>query len=116
MPSSLCRRRTVILRVATPRRLTVKRPKRSLRDEATDLVLPTQDDFELDLAARCRDAVRATIQVVLDEELERLVGAGRYERTGERVDVRNGSYPRRVVTATGEVALNVGPTRAGRPP
>jgi integrase len=42
--------------------------------------------------------VRATIQAVVDEELERLVGAGPYERHDERVDVRNGTYPRRVLT------------------
>lgn len=91
----------------------MKRPKRSLRDEATDLVIPMQADFESDLAARCRDAVRATIQVVLDEELERLVGAGPYERSDQRVDVRNGRYPRRVVTTAGEVDLRVGRTRGG---
>ena len=33
--------------------------------------------------------MRATIQVVLDEELERLIGAGPYERSAERVDMRN---------------------------
>jgi len=91
----------------------VKRPKRSLRAEATDLMIPTQANFEFDLAARCRDAVRATMQVVLEEELERLVGAGPYERSGQRVDVRNGTYPRRVVTTSGEVDLRVGRTRNG---
>jgi putative transposase len=91
----------------------VKRPKRSLRAEATDLMIPTQADFELDLAARCRAAVRATMQVVLDEELERLVGAGPYEHSDQRVDVRNGTYPRRVVTTSGEVQLRVGRTRNG---
>lgn len=90
-----------------------KRPKRSRRDEAADLVIPMQADFEPDLAARCRDAVRATIQVVLDEELERLVGAGPYERSDQRVDVRNGRYPRRIVTTAGEVDLRVGRTRGG---
>ena len=37
----------------------------------------------------------AIIQVILDEELERLVGAGPYERSDQRVDVRNGRYDRR---------------------
>jgi len=76
-------------------------------------MIPTQANFEFDLAARCRDAVRATMQVVLEEELERLVGAGPYERSGQRVDVRNGTYPRRVVTTSGEVDLRVGRTRNG---
>jgi transposase-like protein len=76
-------------------------------------VLPTQEDFEHDLTARVRQAVQSTIQVVLDEELERLVGAGPYQRSDQRVDVRNGGYDRRVVTTTGEVAVRVGRTRAG---
>src|SRR4051812_7248727 len=76
-------------------------------------MVPTQADFEHDLTARCREAVRATIQVVVDEELERLIGAGPYERNDQRVDVRNGAYPRRVLTTAGEVQLRVGRTRNG---
>ena len=76
-------------------------------------MIPTQEDFQLDLAARCREAVQRTMQLVLDEELARLVGAGPYQRSGERVDVRNGTYARRIVTTTGEVGVRVGRTRAG---
>lgn len=91
----------------------MKRPKRSLQSERTDLVMPTQEEFQFDLAARVREAVQTTIQVVLDEELERLTGAGHYQRSDERVDVRNGGYPRRLVTTSGEVDVWVGRTRAG---
>jgi transposase-like protein len=91
----------------------MKRPEWPLRHEAIETLIPTQEDFQRDLADRCRLAVRNTIQVVLDEELERLVGAGPYERTDQRVDVRNGRYPRRVVTTAGEVEVRVGRTRAG---
>lgn len=91
----------------------MKRPTRSLRVQATDLLLPTQEDFELDLTARVRQAVQTTIQVVLDEELQRLIGAGAYERSEQRVDVRNGSYPRRLVTTSGPVDVRIGRTRAG---
>jgi len=76
-------------------------------------VIPTQEDFLLDLDARVRSAVQATIQVVLEEELERLVGAGPYERSDQRIDVRNGHYPRRIVTTAGEVAVRVGRARDG---
>lgn len=91
----------------------MRRPKRSAREEFIDLEMPTQEDFQLDLAARCRDAVRVTIQVVLDEELERLIGAGPYERNDQRIDVRNGHYPRRIVTTSGEVDVRVGRSRGG---
>lgn len=91
----------------------MKRPTRSLRLDAIDSVIPTQEDFHVDLTERVRSAVQATIQLVLDEELERLVGAGPYERSDQRVDVRNGRYERHVVTTAGEVAVRVGRTRAG---
>ena len=76
-------------------------------------MIPTQEDFQLDLETRVRSAVQATIQVVLEEELERLVGAGPYERSDQRIDVRNGHYPRRIVTTAGEVSVRVGRTRDG---
>lgn len=91
----------------------MKQPNRSLRPDPIDLVLPTQEDFLVDLDARIRGAVQATIQLVLDEELERLVGAGPYERSDQRVDVRNGRYQRGIVTTSGEVAVRVGRTRGG---
>ena len=91
----------------------MKRPKRSLRRNAAKRMVPTQEDFKFDLAARFRQAVQLTLQVVVDEELERLVGAGPYQRSDERVDVRNGAYDRRVVTTSGEVGVRVGRTRAG---
>jgi transposase-like protein len=49
----------------------------------------------------------------LDDELERLTGAGHYQRSDERVDLRNGGYPRRLVTTSGEIEVRVGRTRAG---
>lgn len=91
----------------------MKQPNRSLRPDPIDLVLPTQEDFLVDLDARIRGAVQATIQLVLDEELERLVGAGPYERSDQRVDVRNGRYQRHIVTTAGEVPVRVGRTRGG---
>lgn len=91
----------------------MKRPRRSPQPKPTQLVIPTQEEFEVDLAGRFRLAVQRTLQVVLDEELERLVGAGAYQRSDERVDVRNGAYDRRVVTTAGEVAVRVGRSRSG---
>ncbi|MBE7449568.1 MAG: hypothetical protein HS111_11925 [Kofleriaceae bacterium] len=40
-------------------------------------MLPTQENFQFDLEARCREAVRLAIQVALDDELvEALAEAG----------------------------------------
>lgn len=87
--------------------------RQALRDLPIELMIPTQEHVISDLRGRCREAVRVAIQVALDEELDALVGAGAYERSPERVDMRNGSYARRVLTSHGEVALEVGRTRAG---
>lgn len=57
-----------------------------------------QEQIMIDIRERCRLAIQVTLQTVLDEELAELVGADRYERTEDRVDARNGSYRRTVVT------------------
>jgi transposase-like protein len=90
----------------------MKNPK-TLRIQGTHVVLPGQEDIRSDLQARCREAVRVAIQVALDEELAELVGAEPYERSVERVDRRNGSYPRGLVTALGPVEVTVGRSRSG---
>ena len=52
-----------------------------------------------------RGSVEETLNALLDAEAERLVGAGRYERTEGRRDTRAGSYERKLHTTAGEVKL-----------
>lgn len=54
-----------------------------------------------------RGSVEDTLNALLDAEAERLVGAGRYERTEARRDIRSGSYDRKLQTRAGEVRLKV---------
>jgi len=54
-----------------------------------------------------RGTVEETLNALLDAEAERLVGAGRYERSGERRDYRSGHYERQLHTKAGEVTLKV---------
>jgi putative transposase len=54
-----------------------------------------------------RGSVEDTLNALLDAEAERLVGAGRYERTEARRDSRAGSYERTLQTRAGEVRLKV---------
>lgn len=54
-----------------------------------------------------RGTVEETLNALLDAEAERLVGAGRYERSGERRDYRSGHYERQLQTKAGEVTLKV---------
>lgn len=54
-----------------------------------------------------RGTVEETLNALLDAEADRLVGAGRYERTDERRDYRSGHYERQLQTKAGEVTLKV---------
>ena len=44
---------------------------------------------------------------MLDAEADELCGAGRYERSADRVDTRAGFYDRTLHTSAGEVKLKV---------
>jgi len=52
-------------------------------------------------------SVEETLNRLLDAEVDRLCGAGRYERSPERVDTRAGHYERKLHTKAGEVSLKV---------
>jgi transposase-like protein len=54
-----------------------------------------------------RSTVEQTLNQLLDEEADRVAGAGRYERSADRQDTRAGSYRRRLQTKAGEVELKV---------
>jgi transposase-like protein len=54
-----------------------------------------------------RGSVEETLNALLDAEADRLVGAGRYERSEERRDYRSGHYERQLHTKAGEVTLKV---------
>lgn len=52
-----------------------------------------------------RGSVEETLNALLDAEVDRLAGAGRYERTKARQDTRAGSDDRKLQTTAGEVKL-----------
>ena len=54
-----------------------------------------------------RKTIEETINAMLDEEADRLVGAGPYERTDERAAYRAGHYERGFTTTSGQVALKM---------
>ena len=54
-----------------------------------------------------RSTVEQTLNQMLDEEADRIAGAGRYERSAERRDTRAGSYRRKLQTKAGAVELTV---------
>ncbi|MCY1022577.1 hypothetical protein [Pyxidicoccus sp. MSG2] len=48
--------------------------------KATEFVPPTQEEVGADLRALFRQAIRMTLTTLLEEEVELLVGAGRFAR------------------------------------
>ena len=68
---------------------------------------PSEEATRLDLRSRFREAVRVVLETALEETLRELVGAGRYQRVASRVDERNGSYSRELLTSHGRVELAV---------
>lgn len=64
-----------------------------------------------DLQDLFRGAVRAVLELVLEEEVQRIIGAGRYSRAKSRVDSRNGSYLRDLITSLGTIEVRMPRTR-----
>jgi putative transposase len=60
-----------------------------------------------------RELVQRTVQEVLEAELTSFLGAGTYERNGERRGWRNGYKPRTLKTRVGELELMVPKDRDG---
>jgi transposase-like protein len=67
-----------------------------------------------DLRELVKTTVRETINAMLDEEAEDLVGAERYERTAERDAYRFSHYKRKLTTTSGEIELSVPKLRGMR--
>lgn len=61
-----------------------------------------------------REAVRAYVQEVLEQEMTAAVGAGKGERTEGRLGYRSGYYGRSLVTRVGKLELRVPQDRHGR--
>ncbi len=59
------------------------------------------------LEAAIRERVREIIEMVLQEEVEGALGAGRSQRVAERAGYRHGSKPRKLTLRTGTIQLEV---------
>jgi len=73
------------------------------RTKNSEVASLSQTDFHELLQAKLRDAVHYVLATVLEEEVEAFVGAGRYQRSDQRRDQRNGSYTRDLVTGVGQI-------------
>lgn len=67
----------------------------------------TQEIIQTDLRSVFRRAIHQTLALMLEEEIKQLVGAPSGSRTTGRRDVRNGTYPRQIMTSEGMLDLEV---------
>lgn len=81
-----------------------------------EMVPVAQEAMRQDLQAMFRGAIRASLELFLEAELEALVGAEWYERVGGRRDRRNGTYTRRLLTSLGGIDVTVPRSRASGAP
>jgi transposase-like protein len=82
-------------------------------NEVAELELPTQENFRTDLRTLFQGAIRVALEVVLEDEIRQMVGARKWERQAQRVDSRNGTYLRRLITSMGAIDLEVPRAREG---
>ena len=82
-------------------------------EKSVDGIGIEQGDIRSDLQAMLRGAVRASLEIVLEEELKDLVGADWYARVNGRKDYRNGRYVRRLLTGLGQIDVAVPRSRSG---
>lgn len=66
-----------------------------------------EEAVKSELRELVRKTIEETINAMLDEEVDQLVGAGPYERTDERAAYRAGHYERGSTTTSGQVALKM---------
>lgn len=71
------------------------------------IVSLNEESLRTDLRELVRKTVEETLNGLLDEEADDLVGAERYERTAGREAYRAGHYARRLATTSGEVTLRM---------
>ena len=71
------------------------------------IVTLNEESLRADLKELIRKTVEDTLNGLLEEEADDLVGAERYERTADREAYRAGHYERKLATTSGEVTIRM---------
>lgn len=85
-----------------------------LTDGLSDSAVSELLDAFRDGVGLVRESVRLVLQELIKVEAAPVIGAARYERTPERVNERNGSWPRELMTKAGTVELTIPKSSAPR--
>jgi len=81
--------------------------KDSTKDKEGKIIQINEEQIKDHLGEMVRGTVEETLNEMLEQEAEQLVGAERYERTEGRKDTRAGHYNRGLETKAGKVNLKV---------
>ncbi|MDD7363934.1 MAG: transposase, partial [Olsenella sp.] len=71
------------------------------------IVSVDEESLRKDIVELVRKTVQDTLNALLEQEVEEMVGAERYERTAGREAYRSGHYKRKLVTTSGQIELDV---------
>ena len=66
-----------------------------------------EESLGKDVVELVRKTAHHPLGLLLEQEAEGMVGAGRYERTAGREAYRSGHYKRKLVTTSGQIELDV---------
>src|ERR1043166_2454420 len=81
-----------------------------MTDDRMALVELLQKSGEADFL---RAVAESVLQILMEADVEGLIGAGRHERTGERLNYRNGYRDRTLDTRLGSLSLRIPQLRQG---
>jgi transposase-like protein len=84
--------------------------------DVTDFEPPSHEEVRTDVRGLFLGAIRVTLEMLLEEEVQELVGAGRWQKAVARKDHRNGSYLRGLMTSMGHLDVTVPRTRGSGSP
>lgn len=85
----------------------------AMTDDHSALLVRLDQLKAADPQAMTAELIRAGLQELIEAELTSVLGAGRYQRTSERVGQRNGHRPKTVSTTSGDVDVKIPKLRAG---
>ena len=74
---------------------------------SADIASVDEEPLEADLRELVRKTVQETLNALLDEEADEMVGAERYERTAAREAYRSGHYKRKLVTVSVNIFFTI---------
>ena len=71
------------------------------------IVSVDEESLRGDIVELVRKTIQDTLNALLEQEADEMVGAERYERTADREAYRSGHYKRKLVTTWGQIELEV---------